>query len=640
MKKSRVNNPDTPADVELRQCLDEGRSFVMVAGAGSGKTTSLVKALAHVGKSHGSRLRENGQRVACITYTEIATAQIFQDVGRDPLFHVSTIHSFLWSLVKPFQHDIGLWVASRIEEKLVELGAKAAAFTSRTRAATRQKNAAETERFQRLKSDISDVKYFSYGTGSDYSKGILGHDDILKMVPRLIVERPLLRRIVAQKYPIFFVDESQDTAPVVVDALKSVRDTVGNKFCLGFFGDPMQKIYSTGVGKISLVGDSVEIKKPENFRCSLSVLHVINNIRVGGDDLQQTPGKRGENIDPPQGAACIFVLPSDDRRKENLTKVRQFMARHVNDPLWNMEGDDNVKILVLVHRMAAARLGFETVYSALNDGAPEAFRTGFAEGTLWTTKPFLDAILPVAEAFAANDQSKVMQLLRIHCPRLSKTALEGTKSPTEMLRALKSDVEQLTELTKPDSEATIADVISFVRDRNVIELDPRFSAYDAGSTGTVPTAIEDDDDETDDRRNAVVAYLACPAKELWGYRTYVEEKSPYSTQHGIKGDEFARVLVVLDDEEASYHLYSYEKLLGLKPLSDTDRENVASGTETVVDRTRRLFYVCCSRALQDLAVILYTTNVAEAVTMLEQSNLFDPTCIKTIDDVHEVHSAQ
>src|SRR5689334_18713593 len=104
MTTRRIDKPDTEADIQLRKYLDQSTSFVMVAGAGSGKTTSLVKALAHIGKTHGKSLRERGQRIACITYTEVATEQIFGDVGQDHLFHVSTIHSFLWDLIKPFHN--------------------------------------------------------------------------------------------------------------------------------------------------------------------------------------------------------------------------------------------------------------------------------------------------------------------------------------------------------------------------------------------------------------------------------------------------------------------------------------------------------------------------------------------------------
>jgi DNA helicase-2/ATP-dependent DNA helicase PcrA len=51
-------------------------SFVMTAGAGSGKTTSLVKALAHLAATKGPQFRQRGQRVACITYTEVAVGEI------------------------------------------------------------------------------------------------------------------------------------------------------------------------------------------------------------------------------------------------------------------------------------------------------------------------------------------------------------------------------------------------------------------------------------------------------------------------------------------------------------------------------------------------------------------------------------
>src|SRR5690606_14081344 len=114
--------PDTQADLDVRGCLDRmpPRSFVMVAGAGSGKTTSLIKAIAHLAETRGPALRRAGQQIACITYTEVAAGEISADVGVSPLFHISTIHSFLWSVIRPFQSDIAAWVATRIDEKIAE----------------------------------------------------------------------------------------------------------------------------------------------------------------------------------------------------------------------------------------------------------------------------------------------------------------------------------------------------------------------------------------------------------------------------------------------------------------------------------------------------------------------------------------
>src|ERR1700728_1612241 len=104
---TRIDSPLTPADRALRALLDRGYPrFTMISGAGSGKTTSLVKALAHIVATNGDNLRRQGQQVACITYTEVAAREIYSDLAETPLAHVSTIHSFLWTVIRPFQNDI------------------------------------------------------------------------------------------------------------------------------------------------------------------------------------------------------------------------------------------------------------------------------------------------------------------------------------------------------------------------------------------------------------------------------------------------------------------------------------------------------------------------------------------------------
>jgi DNA helicase-2/ATP-dependent DNA helicase PcrA len=104
----------------------------------------------------------------------------------------------------------------------------------------------------------------------------------------------------------------------------------------------------------------------------------------------------------------------------------------------------------------------------------------------------------------------------------------------------------------------------------------------------------------------------------------------------LKGAEFDRVLVVLDDAESTHFQFSYEKYLGLKELSETDRKHIAAGEETTVDRTRRLFYVSCTRALKDLAVVLFTTDPEQAAVHLRQLDLFEVDAIHTTADFDDV----
>jgi DNA helicase-2/ATP-dependent DNA helicase PcrA len=624
---SRIGQPDTEADLQLRACLDQHplTSFIMVAGAGSGKTTSLVKALAHLSRTRSTDLRRRGQQIACITYTEVAVGEIWGDVGNDTLFHVSTIHSFLWTIVRPFQQDIRRWVAGRMEEKTATAQEKL--DNPRTRANTKETAARDIERYRRQSDALATVARFNYGTGSDYAKGILGHDDILKIGPALVDERPLLRALVASRFPFIFVDESQDTSPIFVAALKQIADTVGAGFCLGFFGDPMQKIYTTGAGPIALEAGWNEITKPENFRCPTQVLGVVNRIRAEDDGLQQTRGRtvmRNHVIETVQGSARLFILPADERRTERVAQVRHWLADASGDPAWQSDDEAaDVRVLVLVHRMAARRLGFPNLYAALNDQAPSSLKDGLLDGTAWVSRPFMTFILPLVIAARAGIDFDVMALLRTHCPLLAKERLSD-RNTADVLAQLRQDVPQLLHMMRPGADTSIGEVLAFVRQRELTSLDDRFTPY--LGVGQVDADGEAEPAET----QAVAAFLACAASECWGYRDYIEDQSPFSTQQGVKGAEFERVLAILDDEEGDYNLFSYGKYFGITPLSATDEKNLAEGTDSVLGRTRRLFYVCCSRAVQDLAVILFVPDVAAAHRAIEARGLF------SAGDIHEL----
>lgn len=616
---SRLGNPDTPSDLAVRERLIETgpRHFIMVAGAGSGKTTSLIKALNHLSETRGPDFRRRGQQIACITYTDVAVGEIWGDVGHKALFHVSTIHSFLWSVMRPFQTDLQDWVRQRLDEKIAEAQSKI--DKPKSRAATKEKAADDIARYERQLGQLSDVRQFSYGTGSDYANGVLGHSDILKLGPSLIIEHPLMRTIVAQRFPVIFVDESQDTAPDFVAALKVLAGSASPEFCLGFFGDPVQQIYPTGVGDIPLEENWRKIEKPENFRCPISVLNVINRIRAQADGLEQTRG-RGVEIDgvmrPVQGTARLFVLPADDRRAERLAGVRTWLAEQNDDPLWLSDNEDgDVRLLIIVHRIAASRLGFANLYSALNDSAPEKLKNGLIDGTAWIVRPFLSFLLPLLKALRAGDDFEVMSLLRQHCPRLQAERL-ADENVSAVLAALQTDIARLDEQFAEGNAAVIGDVLFFVREHEIAELDERFAPVLMAHAEDLP--IGDNTPENSPQR-----FLQCAAEELWGYQSYIEEQSPFSTQQGIKGAEFERVLVVVDDEESTTTTFSYGKYFGYASLSNTDQKNIEEGRETVIDRTRRLFYVCCSRAAQDLAVVVFAPDAKTVETAIRATGVFE-----------------
>lgn len=620
---SRTGTPDTDADRQISEILDRDQliGFTVVAGAGSGKTTSLVKALAHVTHTRGASLLAKTQRVACITYTEVAAREIHQEIGNDPLASVSTIHSFLWALAKPFQKDIGVWVATRVDEQIEALKEKRANYRPGTRQTTKDNDAADLEKRQHQQVSIKQVRRWTYGIGADYARGVVGHSDIIKMVPEMILGRPLLARLVARQFPFIFVDESQDTFPGVVQSLKHVWSLADGKMCLGFFGDPMQQIYQQGVVSVSLEPGWLNIDKPENFRSSRRVLACVNAVRSEGDSLQQVSGLREQT----EGEAFCFVLPSDEQRTDRLELVRSWLDEHSSSGNWTRSAHDGgSKVLVIVHRMAAKRLGFESLYSAFNDNTASGLGQAFDEGNAWPLTPFRDVILPLCLTTEVSSPA-VLVVLRENSPLVR--AGQASRQLKAALASSKAAVEELRQLAEDRRSAKLGDLLRLAADRKLIELDPRMAAY-----------LYPDGEHGDlvlDRRSVDVldAMCECVLSELEGYYRYVKQESPYSTQHGTKGSEFERVVVVLDDDEGRYSLYSYDKFLNLKDLSVTDVENRSKGVDSAIERTRRLFYVCVSRARESLAVVLFAADVDRAVEAVRRSAIGQYVEILTVDDL-------
>jgi len=86
-------------------------------------------------------------------------------------------------------------------------------------------------------------------------------------------------------------------------------------------------------------------------------------------------------------------------------------------------------------------------------------------------------------------------------------------------------------------------------------------------------------------------------KEFINLYNYLEGKTPFSTQHKTKGDEFDNVLVVLDN--GKWNDYNFKYLFEKK------------GSDNVLERTQKIFYVCCTRAKEDLAIYYYGINETE-----------------------------
>jgi DNA helicase-2/ATP-dependent DNA helicase PcrA len=248
--------------------------------------------------------------------------------------------------------------------------------------------------------------------------------------------------------------------------------------------------------------------------------------------------------------------------------------------------------------------------------------------------------LPLVTASEAGDEFGAMQILRSQSPLLARDNLSGVDVAGRLgeLRQLTETVQRMME---PESCTTNADVLRLIHKSNVIALDPRVLSYlnlpipvrPKEKDNAEVSEEEEDGEELTKEVAAMDAFLACPAFQFRGYYKYLNDDSPFSTQQGIKGAEFERVLVVLDDDEGTHVQFSYDKYLGIKQLSDRDEANRREGKETTIDRTRRLFYVCCTRAMKDLVVVLFTAEVAIAKSRIASLQLFPAHSIHLEDEI-------
>jgi DNA helicase-2/ATP-dependent DNA helicase PcrA len=109
---------------EVYACLDKGQSFRLEAGAGAGKTYSLVKALQYLIAKYERNFRRRNRRIACITYTNVATDEIKARIDKNALVYCDTNHAFCWSLISCFQKQLREFVPEieSWKERLEEAG--------------------------------------------------------------------------------------------------------------------------------------------------------------------------------------------------------------------------------------------------------------------------------------------------------------------------------------------------------------------------------------------------------------------------------------------------------------------------------------------------------------------------------------
>lgn len=608
------NNFDNHVDDEINACLSFERpsSFFLFAGAGSGKTRSLVNALNHLRKIYAKRLRLYGQRVGVITYTNAACDEIKRRLDFDPLIEVSTIHSFVWSLIRGLNFDIKQWLRVNLESEIADLAEKQKTGRAGTKAALDREKSIESK--QKRLENLCRVKRFTYNpNGDNRGRDSLNHSEVIKIGVDFLQGKPLMQSIFVNKYPILLIDESQDTNRLLMEAFLEIQKKYNNRFTLGLFGDTMQRIY--GDGKIDL-GQNLPVDwakpvKEMNHRCPRRVIRLINKIRSAVDGQEQK-----SRTDKEEGFVRLFILHSDAADKLAAEgKVVERMAAITGDALWIGTKAD-IKTLTIEHHMAARRMGFSEMFEPLYQESSGALKTGLLDGTLPGLRLFSQLILPIVKAKQNNDDFSVATIVRNNSPLLTKTTLKarGDNQPLQIKQARKA-IETLLALWTDNGGPSFLDILRCIAQTGLFEIPEslrpialRNEAEQKVAENNSETPSPDVEDYPDSVLDAWDKCLLTPFAQIEHYANYVNGQAKFDTHQGVKGLQFPRVMIIIDDSEARGFLFSYDKLFGTKDKTSTDLKNESEGNETSIDRTRRLFYVTCSRAENSLAIINYSAD--------------------------------
>lgn len=587
-----MQNVDDDIKQQLEACISEEtrNSFFLFAGAGSGKTYSLVELLKQIKAKWGDKLARESRQVAVITYTNAATDEIKSRGNFGSLFHISTIHSFLWDVIQPYQKEIKKLYLGYLDEEIRALTEKKESIKKKE-GKTYLGVVEKLQKYEERKKEKEKTDKFIYDPNGDNLKtNSLNHQDILKIGFDQINQNRLLREILSQQYPFMLIDESQDTNRKLVEAFFMIQQDFPENFTLGFIGDIKQRIYMDGKEnmKASIPEGWLQPQKRMNYRCDKRIVELANQIAKGIDGSEQVP-----RVDAGEGIVHLFLASADADKQVAERMVCERMKIFSEDEKWEMEADE-VKVLTLEHRMAVTRLGFVRFHDLFN--GCDKYKMSYLQGQMPEMAVFTKAVFPLLDSLREGKNAEVLDLFKRNSPLME--AVQDTDY-VERLRFIKSKLEELKEYDL--GKTTARECMRYVNDNKLFVV-PQLVCDALNSVG------EEEDKAVEVWKKA----LDLPLYEFKAYDDYVSDRTMYATHQGVKGLEFPRVLVLIDEKDAKGNLFSYERLFEVKPLSDTDIKNRKEGKETSVERTMRLLYVTCTRAQHSLALLMYTSNLEKA----------------------------
>ncbi|MCH8054562.1 MAG: ATP-dependent helicase [Deltaproteobacteria bacterium] len=459
--KSSGSPARSPSGIDYRRELNEAQyqavttsegPFLVIAGAGTGKTRTLVYRVAHL-----VEIGVDPRSILLLTFTRRAAEEMLRRASllndnRCAKVAGGTFHSFANGILRQYGRKIGLSPAFTImdrpdSEDVIQLLRTEMGLNTKERRFPRKHTVAEIysmalnkqwtipdliERdYPHLYDSLEELlqlyeRYVEYKSG----KTLLDYDDLLIKLKELLSDHEEVRRRLSDTYRFIMVDEYQDTNHLQARIIRLLAATHDNVMVVG---DDAQSIYSFRGANFRNIMDFPKefpgtrmIALEENYRSTQPILSFTNEIILRAEERYE----KNLFTCKADGDTPLLVQAESEQNQSRFVCQKVLELREEGVPLWD--------IAVLFR---SSFHSFDLEIELARQNIPFIKRGGFRFMESAHIKDLLAYLRILSNPQDAISWSRVLMLLEGVGTRLSQRVihwlLEGT-NPTERLRSFET----------------------------------------------------------------------------------------------------------------------------------------------------------------------------------------------------------
>ena len=576
--------------------------LLILAGAGSGKTSVLTKRVAYLIKERNV----SPKNIVAITFTNKAAKEmkerIIKEVGKEGYdIQISTFHSFGLRIIKENYEKLGyeknftiidsddsLTVVKKI---LKEMGIDSTRFNPKfikNQISSCKNEMVTPEKYKNLVNDeLSDITYKVYKKYQDtlLRNNSLDFDDLLIKPIELFNKYKEVLENYQELFKYVFIDEYQDTNEAQYILSKMISAKYKN-ICV--VGDDAQSIYSwRGANFKNILNFEKDYKNAkvilleQNYRSTKTILNAANSV------IKNNINKKDKNLwtDNSIGEKIKYVRTNDEKDEAS------YVTREIRNLVNNGVSLDDIAVL---YRTSAQSRTIEEGF--LNSNIPYKIVGAFA---FYSRKEIKDLLAYLKLIYNTKDDVSLMRIInypkrKIGAKTIENLSMDAVLNGTSMFDVISSGKELefkklILEMKEKSEVLSLTETIDMVLDKSgikselesehTLEADIRLENLNEFKSITKTFEEESGIASLEDFLNEVSL-----VSDVNDQKNDNSPKVTLMTIHAVKGLEYKYVFVIGMEENIFPHINSCEEDGG-------------------IEEERRLCYVAITRAKEKLYLV-------------------------------------